>query len=190
MEASVNKREQFGSAHKIAQTIHRIVYYGAFIGTVVLLILMLLTTADVAGRKFIDRPVPGAYELAAYMLAVIVLLGLGFAQQSEANVRIEFLTDKMARNVQGFFVAFFALGAAVFFSLLVWQGITGSIKAMQTNMGSDVLHIPSYPFQFLVSVGALFLVLELLIKFIATVYHLITATYVKREMGKEVQGLD
>ena len=192
MAVSISNKDvnDFRTLKQIAKIIHRVVYYGCFIGMIVLLFMMLLTASDVLGRAILTRPVPGTYEISGYMLAVIVLLGLGYAQQAEANVRVEFFTDKMPLKLQGFLVAFFALASAVFFSLVVWQGITESMVSLKVGSTSDILRIPAYPFKFLVAVGAFFLALELIIKFISTVYQLAKGTYRKKEMGKDVQGLD
>lgn len=192
MAVSLSKQESndFKTLRQIAHVIHRVVYYGCFVGMIVLLFMMLLTAGDVLGRAILTRPIPGSYEVSGYMLAVIVLLGLGYAQQAEANVRVEFFTDKLPRNIQGYLVAIFALLSAVFFALVVWQGVKESLNTLSVGSTSDILHIPAYPFQFLVAVGALFLALELLVKFISTVYQLVKGTYRKKEMGKDVQGLD
>lgn len=177
-------------AQKIAKVIHRIVFYGCFIGMLVLLIMMLLTTSDVIGRSIFGHPVSGTYELTGYMMAVTVLLGLGYAQQAESNVRVEFLTEKMPPKVQGFLVTLFSLMAAVFFSIVAWEGFKGGIRVMHEGTASDILHIPEYPFQLLVGVGAFLLMLELIIKFFTSAYQLSKGKYVKRDMGKEVQGLN
>jgi TRAP-type C4-dicarboxylate transport system permease small subunit len=192
MAVSVSKTnpKDFKTIRQAAHVIHRVVFYGCFIGMLVLLVMMLLTAVDVLGRAILTRPIPGTYEISAYMLAVIVLLGLGYAQQAEANVRVEFFTDKLPRQIQGYLVAFFALAATIFFALVVWQGISESINTLSVGKVSDILHIPAYPFHFLVAVGALFLTLELLMKFISTVYQLVKGTYRKKEMGKDIQGLD
>jgi TRAP-type C4-dicarboxylate transport system permease small subunit len=192
MAVSISKTnpDDFKAMRQIAHIIHRVVYYGCIIGMIFLLIMMLLTAGDVLGRAILTRPIPGSYEVSGYMLAIIVLLGLGYAQQAEANVRVEFFTDKMPRKVQGFLVAFFAMVASIFFSLVVWQGVKESLNTLKVGSTSDILHIPAFPFQFLVAVGALFLASELLIKFISTVYQLAKGTYHKKEMGKDIQGLD
>lgn len=174
-------------AQKIVKIINRAAFGGCFLGMIILLIMMFMTTVDVIGRKFFDKPVPGSYELTGIMLAVVILLGLGYTQLAEANVRIEFLTSKLPVKVQGYLDVIFKIVVAAFFIVVAWQGIKESTRVMHQGTTSDILRIPSYPFQFLVAVGSILLVLILLVQIGTTVYQLSHGKYVKREMGKEVQ---
>ncbi len=153
---------------KVINIIHRIIYSTCFIGMVVLLIMMLLTTGDVAGRSLFGYPIRGTFEITSYMLVVIILLGLGYSQQINQHVRVDIVANKFSKTGQFTLSTLFTFAAIIFFSLVVWQGILESLNAMRVKTASDVLHIPSYPFQFLVPFGAFLLIVELLIKLIIT----------------------
>ncbi len=150
---------------------------------VVLLIMMLLTTADVAGRSLFNHPIAGTYEVTAYMLSVIVLLGLGYSQQINQHVRVDIVANKFSKTGQFVLSTIFTLAATIFFSLVVWQGIVESLNAMRVKTASDILHIPSYPFQFLVAFGAFLFVIELLFKLIIS-----SVKFSKGRFEKETTG--
>jgi len=151
----------------ITKIIHRTVAYLCFAGMVVLLFMMLLTTSDVIGRDLLTRPITGAFEIAQYMLVTIVVFGIAYAQQRGQHVRVEFFTDKLPVRVQLALDIIFTFMAFVFFSLLAWQGWELGFTAIRLKTASDLLSIPSYPFVFLVAIGAFLMTLELLIKLVS-----------------------
>jgi len=156
-------------AQAIARVIHCVVYYACIIGMVVLLLMMLLTTGDVIGRNIFTRPITGTFEITQYMLAVIVLLGIGYAQQVRQHVRVELFVDKMPLHGRLALDSLFTLFALIFFALVAWQGWEESFNTLHVGTVSDVLSIPSYPFELLVTVGAFLIFLELLLKLITSV---------------------
>ncbi len=156
-------------ANKIAHVIHRIVYYACFLGMVVLLLMMLLTTFDVAGRSFFRRPIPGAFEITQYMLAIMVLLGFAYAQQAGQHIRVDLFLSRMPPRA-GLTVSFiFYLAGLAFLALLAWQGWEGGFTAIELKSASDILRIPTYPFEFIVAVSASLFFIEVLLKLITTI---------------------
>ena len=60
-------------------------------------IMMLLTTADAAGRYLLNRPILVAFELTTnYLMVVAVFLAMPFAYRQGANVRVTFLADRLS----------------------------------------------------------------------------------------------
>ena len=153
-------------AQNIVRVIHRVVYYACIVGMAFLLIMMLLTTSDVIGRSIFNRPIAGTFEITQFMLAIIVLLGIGYAQQTRQHVRVELFVDKLLPRGRIAVDIIFTLIALIFVALLAWQGWKESFVAIKMETASDILKIPSYPFEFLIAVGAFLLALELLIKVI------------------------
>jgi TRAP-type C4-dicarboxylate transport system permease small subunit len=160
--------------NNIEKAIHRVVFYVGGIGMAVILLMMLLTTSDIIGRAFFTRPIRGSYEITQYMLVVIVLFGLAYAQQTGRNLRVSFFINKLPARGRFALDVVFTLAALGLFVLVTWQGVVGSLHAQSTNLVSDTLSIPTYPFEFLVAVGAFLLSLELLIKLIRTAISLKT----------------
>ncbi|MDW7710267.1 MAG: TRAP transporter small permease [Deferrisomatales bacterium] len=135
--------------------------YGlSFAGMFALLPLMLLTSAEVVGRAAWSRPIPGAVELSSYLLAVFVLLGIGYTQQVKGHVRVEMLTSRLpARGAAALqiFTTVLSLGIV---GVLAWQGW---VLGMEERAVSDMLRVPQKPFRLLVAVAGAALFLELLL---------------------------
>ena len=156
--------------------IHRITYVFCLISSFAILFMMLLTSADVIGRTLFSRPIPGTFELSQYMLAVAILLSIAHAQQTKQHINVDFFTCRMSRKSRVAFNVFFTIIALGFFILLIWQGISESIFAMEVGKSSDILKIPEYPFEMLVAVGAFLICLEFIVNLVTDIRFLITGT--------------
>jgi TRAP-type C4-dicarboxylate transport system permease small subunit len=122
--------------------------------------LMLLTSADVIGRAAWARPIPGIVELSSYMLDVFILLGLAYTQQVKGHVRVSMLTSHLPQRAQLFLEIVVTLLSLFIMLLLAWQGW---VVGMEETAVSDMLRIPQRPFKLLVGVAAILLCLELVV---------------------------
>lgn len=144
--------------------VQRVVFSCCVVGAVAMLFMMFLTVADVIGRSFFTWPITGTYELSRYFLVVIVLLGIAYAQQTGQNIAVDYFVLKLPPRCQFIFGVISTSLGLVFCALVTWQGWEGGWNSMRAKTVSDTLHIPSYPFEFLIAVGAFFLCIELLLK--------------------------
>ena len=132
------------------------------VGAVFLIPLMLVTAADVVCRNLFNRPIMGVVESSGYLLAVFILLGLGYTEQVKAHVRVAIMTSRLSPRAQLVLNIMTTLVSLFIFSILAWQGL---VVGVQERTVSDSLRVPQYPFRLLVAVGAFFVCLELLIDF-------------------------
>jgi TRAP-type C4-dicarboxylate transport system permease small subunit len=137
-----------------------------FTGMFLLAPLMALTVADVIGRSFFNKPIPGTFELSEYMLAVIVLLGAAYTQQVKGHVAVDFLTSRCSVRTRAGLNALTGLASLLVVAIVVWQG---AVAGMAEKTVSDQLRIPQWPFRLLVAAGGLLLWLELALELIDSV---------------------
>ncbi len=158
--------ELLSDVRKVVERIIRIV---GTIGMVFVLPLMVLTTADVVGRGFFDKPIAGTFELSEYMLAIIILLGAAYTQQVKGHVAVDFLTIKFSPKTQLMCQVLTLLLSLFIVAILTWQGF---ILGMEETGVTDQLRIPRAPFKILVGVGGALLWIQILIDFIDTIVKL------------------
>jgi len=144
---------------KTKEVIHRLNFYVAVVGMFFIIPLMLLTTFDVIGRKFF-KPIPGAFEISEYILAIFILLGAAYTQQVKGHVGIDFITSRLSPRLQRVCEIITTLLGLFIIAIVIWQGW---LEGIRERTVSDMLRIPQYPFRLLVAVGGLLLWLELLI---------------------------
>lgn len=139
------------------QRVNRWVCYG---GMLLIIPLMLLTSADVIGRVAWARPFPGIVELSSYMLDVFILLGLAYTQQVKGHVRVSMLTSRLPQRAQIFLEIVVTILSLFIMALLAWQGL---VVGMAETAVSDMLRIPQRPFKLLVGIAGFLLCLELVV---------------------------
>ncbi|MCF8144444.1 MAG: TRAP transporter small permease [Deltaproteobacteria bacterium] len=150
--------------------IQRCTLYMSYVGMVLLLPMMLLTSSEVIGRAVWSQPIPGSMELSSYMLAAFILLGLAYTQQVKGHVRVTMFVSRLPKAWALILDVITALLSLFIIAVMAWQGWVVGIKEQTV---SDMLRIPQFPFRLLVSVGGVFLFLELFLELTDTLKRLV-----------------
>jgi TRAP-type C4-dicarboxylate transport system permease small subunit len=150
--------------------IERLTRLSATVGMIFVIPLMLITTADVVGRGFFNKPIVGTFELSEYMLAVIILLGAAYTQQVRGHVAVDFLTTHFSERSRALCKVITTLLSLVIVTVVVWQGFK---LALEETGVTDQLRVPKAPFKMLVGIGGLLLWLQLLFDLVDSVRVLV-----------------
>jgi TRAP-type C4-dicarboxylate transport system permease small subunit len=140
------------------QWVEKIIYYAAAAGMIFVIPLMLLTTGDVVGRSFFNKPIAGTFELSEYLLAVIILLSAAYTQQVKGHVSVDFLTSRFSPKIQRYLQLLTTGLSLLIMTIVVWQGV---ILGLEEQAVTDQLRIPKAPFKMLVGVCGALLWLQL-----------------------------
>ena len=138
------------------------------LGAVGMIVSMFLGVADVVGTKFLGMPVHGTLELTESTMVLIVFGALAYTQQRRGHIRVELLYIHAGPRSKSFMEAVTHLLALVYFALVCWQGIGElrySWELREATMGA--IRFPLYPARFLLVVGTLLLILQLVLDVIA-----------------------
>lgn len=130
------------------------------VGYIVLFILMLLTVADIVGRKFAgvipgSKPVPGSFELTEYALIIIIFASIGVTQRRGEHISIDILTSHLPKRMQAALNSVTLLAGVVMFALVAWQAFVYAGRLRAGHNISAVLEVPQYPFAIIVGVGSI-----------------------------------
>ncbi len=128
----------------------------------VLIAMMLLTTADVAGRYLFNSPIMGVFELTEFMMACLVFCSLAYTQSKKAHVAVDILGTMLPPNGQRAIEFINYLISFCILALITWKSIERGVEVMATKDSSAILQIPVYPFMFLVALGSAALAIEYL----------------------------
>lgn len=115
--------------------------------------MMLLGTADVIGRYFLNHPINGTLEIFEILLPGIILLGLGYCQATGVHVRLEFLTSRLSPRLQVIIDLFITIVMVVFSILIAWQGIMKVVLYYQIDRVISNIHLPLFIPVFFVPLG-------------------------------------
>lgn len=150
----------------IRKSIQRVTLWVSYLGMILLVPMMLLTSTDVVGRTLWSRPIHGTVELSSYMLAIFILLGIAYTHQVRGHVRVTMLTSRLPAGANRVLDLVTTLLSLFIIGLLAWQGW---VVGMEERAVSDMLRVPQRPFKLLVAVAAFLLWLELLIDLMTTI---------------------
>ena len=158
--------------------IRKLTQFALTMGMGWVLVMMFLTTLDVAGRYFFSRPIPGAVEMSEFMLALFGVLGMAYTHGSGGNVKVTMLTRKLPLRIAAFLNVITGLLSLQIVVMIVWYGVIMAVEEFGNGTTTDTLAIPLYPLHILLSVGAFLLALEILINIIESIAGVIRSSLV------------
>ena len=135
------------------------------LGGLAVLALMVLATGNVCSRVF-GMPYRGAYELVAFLGALVTAFALGYTQRKKSHIVVDILTETFRPGVKKVLDGISYFIGMVFFALIAWVILTWGVKIAGSGEVSETLKIAYYPFIYGVSLGFAFLCLTLLLDFL------------------------
>lgn len=149
---------------RVSRSVFRRSYY---VAVSLILIIMFFTTADVIGRYLLNKPVTGTLEICQLTLVGMIMLGIAHTQVEGGHVRIMLFLRRLSPRAKAITGIIHSTLAAGIFGIVAWQGMLAAIIDFNRQLTSDLLRwLPIWPFKLLVSIGAFFLAVELLIELV------------------------
>jgi TRAP-type C4-dicarboxylate transport system permease small subunit len=114
--------------------------------------MMSLTTVDVIGRYFFNRPLRGAFELTELLLLTLIFAGLPLASRAGEHVTLDFVDQLLGprgRSVLGRTVDLICGAIILALAVRVWVK-AGKIAGYGDT--TDVLRLPVAPFVYFMTV--------------------------------------
>jgi TRAP-type C4-dicarboxylate transport system permease small subunit len=122
------------------------------IGGAALVLMMLVTTADVITRYF-GHPIFGAVEIVSFMATILLACAMPMTHMEKGHVGVDLLVRLMPKRHQVLMDTITGFLSVILFALVCWQMILygGTIK--QAGQVSMSLEFPSYVFVYVVGVA-------------------------------------
>jgi TRAP-type C4-dicarboxylate transport system permease small subunit len=169
---SPNPTDSIGSVQKAARvtesvltTICRVMN---ILGIVVLMGMVALTVIDVIGRYF-KRPIIGSTEITEFMMVVIVFLCLGWVAIKGKMVSVDLFTMRLSAKTNAILNSITLSIGLVVVVLIAWQSILATLETQKDKVNTMILHIPAFPFMWVLSVGFCLLALVMLMLLVQNV---------------------
>ena len=124
-----------------------------YIGVGVILALMILTVANSIGRYGFNQPVNGVIELSSYLLLTSAFLVGGYVMVVKSHITIGIFVDRLSERTQAIFDSLTYMFCLVVAIAAVWQSVSQGIFMMEARQATAILHIPHFPFYFLIAFG-------------------------------------
>ena len=151
---------------KVAMLFSRWVSWVAGLGVVVML---LLTTADVIGIKIFRSPIPGAIEIVAFLGVVITAFSIAYTQAQHGHIQVEFFVLRLPKRVKAGVNALVTLMGIALFFLLSWQSFEYGLTLQNSGEVSMTSRIPFYPFVYAIAFCCIPVCLVLLVELLKSI---------------------
>lgn len=141
---------------------------------VTLPVIVGLITVDVFGRKFLNRPLTGADEIAGYGLAIMTYASLSYCWVTGGHIRLDMLINKLRPRLRQACEALSAAAWLLFFCPLVLWLIYFVIPEnfAQGEIGVDS-GLPLWPFKAFIAFGASVFCMQLLVSFLTAIIRMV-----------------
>ncbi len=151
------------------RVINQISKIAGMISIVCLLLMGILTSANVITRFAFNYPIRGTEEIVVYFMIVAGFFGLAWCAVQGAHVSIDMITKRFPARVQALIDAFMLLLTLTVVPLIAWQGFAQSDYARLHKTASSFLAIPDFPFYIVLGLGFVMLSLVLIIRLIESI---------------------
>lgn len=130
-----------------------VVTAAACMAGLVLVFLMLMTTAGVVGRKF-GIPINGVFDLTHFTVLIMTFFGIAYCGFRGGHISIELLHQHLGPRTRNVLNRGINLLGCVLFAVIAWQTFVQSTIVREINESSQLLEIPYFPFYWMVAFGA------------------------------------
>ena len=137
---------------------NKLIEYLSLFGGLLVLVMSVLTTADIIGRNLLSAGIPGCYEIVQYMLVYVVFFAVAYVDSQRANVRVEMLYTHFPKRLQTLVGLISTLIALFMFGLIVY---TSGVFSWESWVAKETMHGltggPLYIWKFGVPFGCFFI---------------------------------
>ena len=123
------------------------------IAIIVLVAMMFFTVLDVTLRAFFNRPIPGDVEVIELSMVCAGFFGLAWCAMRGMHIKVDLLVSFLPKPIQMLMDAFnYVLGFGIC-AVFAWQSFTEGAANRAMHSISSILHIPLFPFYWLMGIG-------------------------------------
>jgi TRAP-type C4-dicarboxylate transport system permease small subunit len=119
----------------------------------VLILMMLLTVADVFLRAFLSKPIIGTTEITEQMMVAVVFLGFGWCALQGKHVQVDLFVSHYsprARRVIDLMINFVGLALV---AVICWRTSIATLMVQRLGIICSYIGVPKYPFYALTAFG-------------------------------------
>ena len=116
----------------------------AFAGGAVLVAMLGMSVASIAGRTFLGRPIQGDFELVQFGCAISIAAFLPWCQLSRGNIIVDFFTTGLPKRAQAALDAVGALLLAAVMALVAWRAGLGAESVWASGERAMISRVPQW----------------------------------------------
>ena len=155
---------------KFLKALKRIEEILVIIAQVCVLLLMLVTVANIVAR-FLGFPIAGAYEFGVVMIVFILYLGLAYTQSQHGHVSVDIVTNHLSSRTRETLTIITLLVGFIILSLMFWRtALEGVQSFVIKEYEPGLIPFPIWPGKLVVPFGIFFFIVQIIIELIQLIY--------------------
>lgn len=155
--------------HKITQWANRLSQLGEWIGITGIVVMVLVTCADVIGAKFFLMPVPGAVEIISLVQVATIVFAVAATHRRGGHISVEMFVDRFHPRIRSLVKAFISFLGLVLFILLIYESIGLGNEYLEAGEVTATVRVPFYPFAYAFSLALLPIAMMMLVDFMGSI---------------------
>lgn len=138
----------------------------AFLGGLILMIIMLHVSLDVLLRFFLNMPLVGTIEISSYYYMIaLVFLPLAAVERHNGHIAVELVSQHLSESAQRIMIGLVSIFCAFYYAILTWRtGLEAIEKAHVGETYSGSMQLAIWPPRFLLPIGCGLITIVLLWK--------------------------
>ncbi len=116
----------------------------AFAGGAVLVAMLCMSVASIAGRSFFGRPIQGDFELVQFACAISIAAFLPWCQFRRGNIIVDFFTTKLPPRARALLDGVGALLLALVMALIAWRAGLGAEAVYASGERAMISRVPQW----------------------------------------------
>jgi len=152
----------------VERPIYRFSNWLTIVSALALVIIMVLTTADVLSRRFLNKPLTGSFEITTSLLVVVVFCSVAWVMTEHGHVVVDIFSDRYPKKVREMVTRIALFLSMITLGLICWGSINFGMNEYKIGDASVLLRLPMAPFIFTLAFGSALFGLVILIQFINT----------------------
>jgi TRAP-type C4-dicarboxylate transport system permease small subunit len=136
-------------------------------------VMMAAVIREVGGRYFFNAPTDWAVDLNAFLMVGLVYLGSAYTTINDGHVRADFFYARILGRKKALLDIFIDIICLFYVGVLIWQGwLLAYESIVYSAVSSGGVRWPLFPFQLLVPIGGVLVVLCLLVRMFVNIRSL------------------
>ena len=135
----------------------------AIISIIGYIAIVLLTLADIIGRKVFNTPISGSYELVERMMLIAVFSSFAYAQTQRSHINVTIIVERLPRPFKHSLLGLMSLISVAISGVLAFAAYRQSGLALADSTVTGVLYIPLFPFFVIETIAMIFFTIILII---------------------------
>jgi len=117
----------------------------SYLAIVLLMLLMLLTVADVFMRYVFNSPILGSQEIAK-LIMVCLVIGMAWCALRGEHIKVDLVMRRFPPMVQGIVKIITLLGSLVMCAIITWRSyLTAVVHLQRGEVTSSIFPAPTFP---------------------------------------------